>query len=156
MNARLRWLGLTAGVVVSLSSSGALLQAQGTTKQGKVVSTAAVKGRGAASGADENIKTPRAANDMASKMPAPPTKGGAAARGSTCVVHGDNRTGLYIDFYLDGAFRGTVGPWGDGYWYVGCGATRLYARADYTDGTYSYWGPTMADVDGTFTWRVHP
>ena len=63
---------------------------------------------------------------------------------------------LHRHYYFDGEYRGNVGPWGDGYGYVGCGETRLYARADFTDGTYSSWGPVVADVDGTYTWRVHP
>lgn len=157
MTVKINWFALAACTLVSLAAPRHVLQAQGTPKAGKVVDAAAVKGRGAATAPDENIKTMRGANTPGANMAAPAAKGGPATRGGdACIVHVDNRTSLYIDIYLDRDYRGSVGPWGDSYRYVGCGETRLYARADFTDGTDSTWGPVIADVDGTYTWRLHP
>ena len=105
---------------------------------------------------DENITKARAPNTPGTQEPAPAARGGDATRGSSCTVKVENHTGLYIDVYLDRVYRGTVGPWGDFYRYVGCGETRMYARADYTDGTYDTWGPVYHQVSGTFTWRLRP
>jgi hypothetical protein len=154
MNAKLSWLALATGAVLSLSLPGSALQAQQTPKPEKTAEAAAAKGRGAATAPDENIKTMRGTNTPGANIPLPAAKGGPATRGAACVVHIDNRTSLYIGIYLDGDYRGTVGPGGDTWHYVGCGETRLYARADFDDGTYSYWGPRVEDVDGTFHWHL--
>lgn len=142
-------------VVVSLSLAPLCgsLQAQEPQQGEKVVETMGTKGRGAAT-ADANIKTHRGANDPAANVPAPAAKSGEKAAAAGCVVHIDNRTTLNIDVYLDGAFRGTIGAWGDLYRTVICGGTRFYARADFTDGSYSSWGPNVETVLGTYTWRL--
>ena len=116
--------------------------------------THAAKSRG--TGADANIKTESAPNNPDASVPAPANKGGPRTRGAAGIVHVDNRTSLYIKVYLDGSFCGTLPPWGDLYCSVGGGNTTVYARADYTDGTYSSWGPAVAYVDGTYTWRLWP
>jgi hypothetical protein len=85
--------------------------------------------------ADPNIKSgPPKANQAAAPVP-------AASRG--CVVHVDNRTGWYIQIYLDGDYRGVVGPMGDVYGAVLSGPTRFYARAEFDDGSVRTWGPNQ-------------
>lgn len=98
-------------------------------------------GRG---GEDANIKSREMANTEGQEVITPPEKGGATGRGAAgvCRVHFDNRTNLKIQLYVDGNHHGMVGAMGDVITYVGSGLTRVYARADYTDGSYSYWGPT--------------
>lgn len=116
----------------------------------------AEKSRGG--GEDPNITTKEAPNspDAAEKNPAPPSKGGEKARGRAFAIgHVDNRTPLHVKVYLDGTYRGTVPPWGDLRDVVEAGETRFYCRADYTDGTYSYWGPRVIycppGQEGTYT-----
>lgn len=155
MNAKSAWLSISVVVGLSLAPLCGSLRAQEAQSGEKVVETAGKKGRGAAT-ADANIKTQRAANDPAANFPPPALKSGEKAATASCVVHVDNRTTLYVDVYLDGDFRGTVGPWGDLYRTVGCGGTRLYARADYTDGSHSSWGPNVESVNATHTWRLLP
>jgi hypothetical protein len=69
----------------------------------------------------------------------------------------DNWTGWYVKVYVDGSFRGSVGPFDDGTVYVGSGATTVYARADFTDGSYKYWGSRVVNCPrgGTFSWTLN-
>lgn len=91
-------------------------------------------------GKDPKIKTPRAENKASDKSGnAPPTKGGAKTRSMWGGVMIDNRTNLIVDIYLDGVYRGTVGPWGDMYRDVVAGQTNVYCRAVYEDGSYDSW-----------------
>lgn len=90
---------------------------------------------------DPNIKDDSQLNDPAVKIDPPPSKGGGKTRGNLCEVRLDNWTKLIIKIYIDGKYRGTVGPFDDAVGYAIPGETSVYGRADYTDGTYSYWGP---------------
>jgi hypothetical protein len=77
----------------------------------------------------------------------------------TCDVHVDNRTNLIIHrvYYIDGVYRGEIGPLGDLYDYnVLSGPTQLYAEADFTDGTRRYWGPSRMNCASymMFMWRL--
>jgi len=152
---KLTWFALAAVAAVSLTAPCAL-RAQATQQPEKVVNATAVKGRGTATSPDENIKNMRRANAPGAKVAAPTAKGGPATRGGVCAVHFDNRTSLYIDIYLDGDYRGTMSPWGDAYPFVGCGETRLYAKANFTDGSSLSWGPVVVDLNGVYTWRLNP
>lgn len=117
----------------------------------------------ASKGQDPNIKATAGTNvrgaTVAAGVPAHKQAAGAASKGAaTCLVRFDNRTNLYIATYTDGNSTGTVGPWGDVYAYAIAGATRLYARAEYTDGSVTTWGPTMVDcpAGGSYHWRLYP
>jgi hypothetical protein len=68
----------------------------------------------------------------------------------------DNSTPWYIDVYVDGSFRGTMGPWDDAQAYAIAGNTRLYARAEFDDGSVRTWGPNVVFVGRgeTYTWRL--
>lgn len=91
-------------------------------------------------GKDPKIKTPRAMNKSSDKSSnAPPSKGGVKTRSIWGGVLIDNRTNLIVDIYLDGVYRGTVGPWGDMYREVVAGTTNVYCRAEYDDGSYDSW-----------------
>lgn len=118
---------------------------------------------GAAKGQDPNIRANAGTNvsgaTVTAAVPAHKQAAGAASKGAaTCLVRFDNRTDLYIATYTDGNSTGTLGPWGDVYAYAVAGPTRLYARADFTDGSVTTWGPTMVDcpAGGTYHWRLHP
>ena len=107
---------LVVGPSSSFSGSMAAQNANKGAKQSKskVVKVHAEKGRGGAT--DDNIKQDRQPNDPSKPAPAPPNKGGERSKGqSSCMVVIDNRTGFFIDIYVDGTFRGTVDRWGDAY-----------------------------------------
>jgi len=105
---------------------------------------------GQAGGTDTNIKTARGANAKNAAVPAPEAKGGPKSRATVCRIHVDNRTPFVIDIYADGEFRGTAAPWDDLYGWVETGA-RLYARADFDDGTYLYWNGVVNSCPKTWT-----
>jgi len=90
---------------------------------------------------DPHIISDTQLNDPSAKVDPPQSKGGAVTRGGTCEVRLDNWTNLIIKIYIDGRYRGTVGPYNEAVGYAYAGETEVYARADYTNGTYSYWGP---------------
>jgi hypothetical protein len=95
---------------------------------------------------DPNIKSGSDVNDPNARIDPPPSKGGTLSRGgAACQVRIDNWTSLYIKIFVDGRYRGTVGPWDDAIYYAYPGETRVYGRADYDDGSYVYWGPKLYD-----------
>jgi hypothetical protein len=117
----------------------------------------------AAKGQDPNIRPTAGTNvsgaTVTAAVPAHKQAAGAASKGAaTCLVRFDNRTDLYIATHVDGNSAGTLGPWGDVYAYAIAGPTRLYARADFTDGSVTTWGPTMVDcpAGGSYHWRLYP
>ena len=123
----------------------------------EVVKAKAQSSRGA--GEDPNIKTGSDKNDPKSNTPAPANKGGAASRGmgpGVCGVRADNYTRWIVKVYVDGSYRGAVGGFDDGTVYVGNGTTTFYARADFTDGSYKYWGPWVFNCPHgmTVTWQL--
>jgi len=71
----------------------------------------------------------------------------------------DNWTNWWIKCYVDGWYRGYVAPWGELTVYnVGVGPTSLYARADFTDGSWKYWGTQWIQLNPYmyYTWRLWP
>ncbi len=117
----------------------------------------------ASKGQDPNINATGGKNvtgaTVTAAVPAHKQVAGAASKGAaTCLVRFDNRTDLHIATYLDGNPAGTLSPWGDVYAYAIAGATRLYARADFTDNSVTTWGPTMVDcpAGGSYHWRLYP
>lgn len=110
---------------------------------------------------DENIKTVRGLNvrgEMGEQPPESKREDGAMGRGSaSCKVHYDNRTSLHVATYAEGIFRGDVAPWGDLYTYVIGGQTRIYARAGFTDGSVTTWGPRLVECPAgrEFQWMLY-
>lgn len=110
--------------------------------------------KAAAGTEDANIKSPGVTNTMDKPALAPKNKGGDAAAKGTCYVQLDNWTPWYVNYYVDGSYQGTVPPWGELWGSAISGRTRLYARADFDDGTYLYWGPSYFSCFGSHTWRI--
>jgi len=109
----------------------------------KVTELKATKGDTSRGGEDPNIKQGKETNDPNASIDAPAKKGGATTRGGGyCEVQFDNRTKWYIKVFVDGNYRGTLSPYGDAVVYALPGSTSVYARAEFDDGTYSYWGPS--------------
>ena len=94
-------------------------------------------------GADPNIKVEKRLNDadVDSKAVQPTDKGAKASRGGYCDTYFDNWTDYYVDCYIDGYNEGYIAPWASGYVTVGAGTTKLYAVAEFTDGSRISWGP---------------
>lgn len=158
---RLSLLGF--GVVLTIAAcagqSASVAPAPATAQSSDQPNTA----RGAVDPAnDENIRQARGTNSQQASedmvIPADKAPEGMATRGaSSCRVHFDNRSRLYIATYADGSYRGELSPWGDVYSYVIAGPTRLYARAGFTDGSVSTWGPRMVEcpAGGSYQWMLY-
>lgn len=162
-------LGLAATLTLVAGTAQAQSQPQGRPNAARA-SAAAQAGRsedrpnaarGSASATDENIRVAAGTNSRTGAAVAAPSQkapAGTATRGnSSCAVHFDNRSTLYISTYADGTFRGSLSPWGDVYTYVIAGPTRLYARAAFDDGSVSTWGPRMVDcpAGGSYQWMLY-
>jgi hypothetical protein len=154
--------GEPAETADTAAATPAAAEPAATTTQGPATDARPNAAAAAAKGQDPNIKPNAGTNVQGGAVAAgiPPEKqaAGAASKGSTCQVRFDNRTNLYIATYTDGNSTGTMGPWGDVYTYAIAGATRLYARADFTDGSVTTWGPVMVDcpAGGSYHWRLYP
>ena len=150
MQIRLTRAVLSWGLILSLSLSSNFLYAQ--QKQ----DTVTVKGQRTRGqeGSDSNIKHGREPNDPNANIEAPPDKGGPQVRGGSCRIHVDNHTPWYVDIYTDGDYRGQVSPWGDSYGWVGCGDTNLYGVASFRGAPDVIFGPSVYDINGTFTWNL--
>lgn len=99
--------------------------------------------RGAASrgeAKDQNITEEESPNKKDLKVDPPASKGGKA-RGGGCQVRLDNWTKWVIKIFVDGKYQGTVGRYGEGVTYATPGRVKVYARADFDDGSFLYWGP---------------
>ena len=71
-------------------------------------------------------------------------------------MHVDNRTPYICKIFWSGEYLGTVGSYGDGYFYSSPGQATWYARADFTDGTTMSVGPRSGQVEAgeVYTWTI--
>ncbi len=83
-------------------------------------------------GPDKNIKETRGKNS--SKKPA------TSKDDKTCRIAIKNNTDQTIDIYVGGRFRHTMGPMDSSYFTND--STVIYAKAEFDDGSYFYWGPS--------------
>jgi hypothetical protein len=154
-----RWMAASLVLAFTLTLSQASLAAEATAKAAsKPMAKTAAKvfkdNAKSGTGEDSNIKSKREANGTGAGPVAPPKKGGPKTRDVTGWLDVDNWTAWYVDIYTNGSFRGTVPPWGDLYVWTNAG-DQLYARADFSDGTWKYWGPQAA-WNGQAFWRLWP
>ncbi len=109
------------------------------------VTVTASKGTSSKGGdADANITQAEMPNVIDMKMDLPISKGGGKGKGggaSDCEVQLDNWTSWNVKMYINGNFRGTLSGGNESYLYYTPGKLTLYARADFSDGSYLYWGP---------------
>jgi len=147
---RNKYLGIATSLLAVALLCAYGVSAQTARQQGKK-QTIELKGqkvttRGAEK--DPNIISDSPVNDPNAKIDPPPAKGGPVSRGgAACEVRFDNSTKLFIKVYIDGKYRGTIGPYDDAIGYAIPGETRVYARADFDDGSYVYWGPKTYDCN---------
>lgn len=74
----------------------------------------------------------------------------AKPRGTTCSVDFDNFTGLYVKVYVDGYYKGTLGPYEDGNVTVGSGYTSIYCIS--TGGTTEW--SAKGNCDGGYVFNL--
>ncbi|HRN54262.1 MAG TPA: hypothetical protein PK788_12260 [Gemmatimonadaceae bacterium] len=156
MSARRHFLPIAvAAAVAALTFLPAASQAQAKSEERATLS------RGGMAGEDENIRIATGTNVRGEPGEQPPSAkapAGTMTRGANdCRVHFDNRSNLFIAAYAQGTYRGELSPWGDVYTYVLAGETRLYARAGFTDGSVSTWGPRLIDcpAGGSYQWMLY-
>lgn len=92
-----------------------------------------------------NVRTKQSGTTPAPKPPADRVP---------CTVTFDNDTELFTKAYVDGRYAGTISPFGELTTSAVPGATVLYARADYDDGTADGWGPIRASCQTKYLWRL--
>lgn len=111
-----------------------------------------------ASATDGNIKRDDVTNSMDQKLAPPQKKGGPASKaGYTCDGHVDNRTPLYVRYYMNGDLEAIIGPYGDYYPAYTHGTAVLYAKAVFDDGSVLTFGPrSYTCVGSDFTWSLTP
>jgi len=137
--------GALALAVCLLTTLVVVAQSKQKGKQSKPIELKAQKPTTRGAEKDPNIISDSQTNDPNAKIDPPESKGGPKARGGSCEVRFDNSTKYLIKLYIDGKYRGTIGPFDDAVGYALPGETRVYARADFEDGTYLYWGPKTYD-----------
>lgn len=96
-----------------------------------------------------NIKIAIPENDK-NPMPATKKKGSDASKGNECEIIFDNYTGYYIEVYVDGIYKGTVGEWGTLYVTVRGGYTKIYAL---TTGATKEW-KAEGNCEGNYIWKL--
>ena len=152
---------ISAGLLILaalLSAGGLLLDASPaqTGPAGKTTEIIAKGHKGRGQGADPNIKRKSELNDAAQPPLAPPGKGGPKTRGSLCGIVVDNWTAWKVQFYLNGDLQGLISPYSALSGVTFSGPTVVYARADFTDGTYTTWGPQtfQCSGEGIYRWKL--
>ena len=75
------------------------------------------------------------------EMKAPPRKRNPKGTGNPNLLKLDNRTPWFVRVYVDGAYHGMLPPWGDLLTYALPAKSKVYAVANFLDGTRRFWGP---------------
>ena len=147
-NARLGWWAVSAVSVMTLIGAGTILAQQPKpTKEAKP----AVEDKATSGSLAAEVGKPAAKN---------PTSAPVATRQgrNSCDIHIDNRTQFVVHrVFIDGDYWGSIGRYGDAIARdVSTGRTKIYAEADFTDGTTRYWGPRWFACDSysTYTWVI--
>ena len=144
----LMWAIVMVSPLATMSVSAQMKQTKDNKKKKKVGSDEVSSSKGASnskgSDTDPNIKE---GGEMMNSMDAPGTlptaKGGGKGKGAAydCEVQLDNWSAWNVKIYINGEYRGYLSAGGESTLYYTPGQTTIYARADFTDGTYYYWGP---------------
>ena len=93
---------------------------------------------------DPNIKQEFTENDPDTPMTVPSSKGGGGAKGGggNCKIMLDNFTNYAIQIYINGEYKGVLYGGNESTLYYTPGSVTIYAKAPFSDGSFSYWGPT--------------
>lgn len=85
------------------------------------------------------------------KSGAPTTDNPVSKSRGTCSVYFSNYTGLYINIYVDGYYKGQLSPYGGGTVYVGDGYTTIYCLS--AGGTRDW--SASGNCSGSYTYRLY-
>lgn len=96
-----------------------------------------------------HIKMTAPGNDK-NPMPASKKKGNEKASAKECEIIFDNYTGYFIEVYVDGMYKGTVGEWGTLYVTVRGGYKKIYALT--TGGTKEW--KAEGSCEGNYVWKL--
>lgn len=150
---RILALLMSCAVLGALATATRGLAAEGEKKNPQVVETKAAKTRGEAPKLTTSL-----VNDPNAKVAPPANKGGAKTRAGLgwCTVAIFNWTPWRIQIFVDDDFKGLVSSFGDGTVDALTGKTKIYGRAEFTDGSYLSWGPQIFDCESytTHTWKL--
>lgn len=133
-----------AAVVISLSS----VSAQAPKKEKKTIDAKAVT-----SPLAEVTALSKPINDKNAKGGEDKSRGDVYGPDYSDIIV-DNFTRYYIDIYVDGSFRMTLAPYAKKTTWAVPGRTKLYAKAPFSDGSYSYWGPTTTTTGYEYKWNL--
>ena len=150
---------LTLMVVVIFTAVTAAAQADADKTKMAPKKETVTKSQKGPDGDDPNIKDKTFNNDIKKVVPPPAKPGATRGEGPwPCRVYVNNRTGWIVQVYVDGSFRGLVGPWGAVYVNTGNGGSLFYGRADFTNAPPLTWGTWSFNcpANGTFTWTITP
>ena len=154
---KLTSFAVAAFLFIAMAATAGSAQTAADKKSKKQNSIPAAKGvkteAGSKAASDPNIKSGTLENT--GKAIVREAKDGAKAV-QLCRVIFDNYTDLVIKTYVDGGYEGLMGRMGELSTYAVAGRTVVYARADYTDGSYRSWGPvTFNCAPGeSYTWKI--
>lgn len=95
-------------------------------------------------GANPNIKQDEPTTDVAMAKP-------SKNRGDYCTISISNTTGYYVKVYLDGYYKGTLGPYESGTVTAYSGYKTLYCIT--AGGTYDW--SAAGNCDGTFSFTLN-
>ena len=148
-------IGVLAALLAVAASLAPVSPAQNA-PAGKTTEIVAQGHKARGQGADPNIKRKSDLNDAATQLPPPAAKGGPKVRGDLCGIVADNWTPWKVQFYLNGDLQGMISPYGALSGVTFSGPTVVYARADFTDGTYTTWGPQtfQCSGEGIYRWKL--
>jgi hypothetical protein len=113
---------------------------------------------------DINTKAAKEKSEEAAALKAPKNVKGKPVtkkRGDDCGANKTdviikNFTSYYINIWVDNEYVANLAP---GYKTTACaipGTTKLYGKADFSDGTYLTWGPVYPKTGYEYTWNLHP
>ena len=109
-------------------------------------------------GGDENIIEDSFVNDEENLSEAPVERGGEKARGTgfSTKIKVENWTAYTINIYANGAYKTTVAPWSDSYFWQYGSSIKLYGKAPLKNGNYKYWGPQQRNISSykNFRWKL--
>ena len=140
------WIGLTLVTLLLFGAAVVAAQEQPKKEMQPPVTDSAAAGKAAG----EETK-PAEKNNEAAPVE---TRSGPGA----CDIYVNNHTRWIIHrVYIDGRHWGSVGRYGGLTVYnIGTGRTKLYAEADFDDGSVKYWGPRWFACDSYATHTVDP
>lgn len=96
-----------------------------------------------------NIKIKAPKNDN-NPLPASVKKGNKTPGLKDCEIVFDNYTGYFIEVYLDGEYKGTIGEWGSLYVTVTSGYAKVYCII--TGGTKEW--NVEGNCEGNYIWKL--